>query len=356
MNSNYDGINHDVPPQDSIAGRYREQGYQHNSGTNPGGYGNSNYRYAGQTAPSYHSYGEAGSIKPSFGQARPLTSSSDTPLRDDESQNSTFVNNNSGTNAPDGVVSRDSQVYGNSKTSTLTHKSKVLKYGNKSSSSAMNQYSHRSHQEKSLYHLQDMKSNHQLPPSDMRSEPEGDHFQYQQHQQHHNTWQSTRDLRRKHQDHSTTYSYRSPSESLSSLDLNQQNLPYDAGHATTSFGNGVPSVDNMSTLSNGKNSQAETDDDSVDLSAHDFILWAKMQDPYELSEALSREPALMTKKGAGGDTLLHASADVGNISLVDFLLKNIPVHESKELLRTCNSDGFEPLHVATSSRMLHVIK
>ena len=97
-------------------------------------------------------------------------------------------------------------------------------------------------------------------------------------------------------------------------------------------------------------------DDGADLSAHDFILWAKLQDPYDLSESLDRDPSLMTKMDSNNNSLLHGGAEVGNISLVEFLLKRLSAKDAKRLLHAYNSDGLEPLHVATSKGMFHIIK
>jgi len=95
--------------------------------------------------------------------------------------------------------------------------------------------------------------------------------------------------------------------------------------------------------------------DHVDDSGFtDFLVWGKLEDPVDISEILMNDPNIGTVADLNGNTFLHAACDVGNISMVQFFLKNFPV-DSATSLQTPNSQGFEPIHMAAFGGMLHVI-
>jgi hypothetical protein len=85
-----------------------------------------------------------------------------------------------------------------------------------------------------------------------------------------------------------------------------------------------------------------------------FLTWAKLEDPADVSEILLNDPAIGTVSDSHGNTFLHGACDVGNISMVNFFLKHFPL-DSATSLQSPNDQGFEPIHMAAFGGMLHVI-
>lgn len=97
--------------------------------------------------------------------------------------------------------------------------------------------------------------------------------------------------------------------------------------------------------------QHEHGDDSGFTS---FLSWGKLEDPVDIAEFLLNDPVICTVADSNGNTFLHAASDVGNISMVQFFLKNFP-EDSSTSLKTQNDQGFEPIHMAAFGGMLHVV-
>ena len=259
----------------------------------------------------------------------------------------------------------DVSDYSSRKSSVVLNKSKASKYGTKSSAAAMNQYSHRPPQEKTLHHIQDMKNHSASAREELHPTTYSSHEQrYPQQHDHHvqdqetaprtypvssTAWQSTREQRRLNQGHSSVSAYRNLSENTSNLSIN----PTD----TTTQPRGATNV-TPSHSSENINEQPQTGDESSveGPDDHDFVSWARLQDPYDISDALDRDPSLMTKTDTSDNSLLHGGAEVGNISLVDFLLKRLSAKVAKKMLHSVNKDGLNPLHVAIKAGMFHIIK
>lgn len=85
-----------------------------------------------------------------------------------------------------------------------------------------------------------------------------------------------------------------------------------------------------------------------------FLSWAKLEDPVDIMDILMNDPAICSVTDIMGNTFLHSACDVGNISMVQFFLKNFP-QDSAAALLTRNNQGFEPIHMAAFSGMLHVV-
>lgn len=101
----------------------------------------------------------------------------------------------------------------------------------------------------------------------------------------------------------------------------------------------------------GNDEQHEHGDDSGFTS---FLSWGKLEDPVDIAEFLLNDPVICTVADSSGNTFLHAASDVGNISMVQFFLKNFP-EDSSTSLKTQNDQGFEPIHMAAFGGMLHVV-
>ena len=85
-----------------------------------------------------------------------------------------------------------------------------------------------------------------------------------------------------------------------------------------------------------------------------FLSWAKLEDPADIEETLINDPAIGTVSDLHGNTFLHGACEVGNISLVQYFLKCHPV-DSSTSLRHPNNQGFEPIHLAAFSGMMHIV-
>ena len=98
--------------------------------------------------------------------------------------------------------------------------------------------------------------------------------------------------------------------------------------------------------------QVEVEDDSSGFT--NFLSWAKLEDPADVSEFLFNDPNIAIVTDAHGNCFLHGACDVGNISMVQFFLKHFPV-DSFSSLQLSNDQGFEPIHMAAFGGMLHIV-
>lgn len=87
-----------------------------------------------------------------------------------------------------------------------------------------------------------------------------------------------------------------------------------------------------------------------------FVVWAKDKESQLVANAFAKDPNLQWSVDQCGNNLFHGGCEVGNISLISYLLKKLPDGDVERLLGSFNRQGLKPFHVAVSSGMCHIIK